>query len=962
MFERDDTPRAFALEPGVDVADAIVEGLRARLPKGDTTAIARTTIWVNTRRLERRLVEVLSVGPATLLPKIRPIAEFGSELLEGSSSSALRQRLELAALLRPVMEADPAMGPPASAFALASTLVTLFAEMQDEGVGGDVLGGLDVADHARHWSRNLKVVRIAQDYFDALDLKTAAQRQRRAAEAQIEDWRADPPSDPVLIAGSTGSRGTTAMIMEAVARLPQGAVLLPGFDPELPLSVVESLTRSRALEDHPQQRLAAMVSRLGLAWDQVVPWAGKAPDPKRNTFLSLALRPAPVTDAWLREGPRLGPPAEATRNVKLIEAASPREEALSIALELRAAAEDRKSAALISPDRVLARQVSAMLERWGILPDDSAGRPLSLTPPGRFLALAAGLLVRTPKAVDMIALFKHPLCNSAPGARGEHSLWLQAVEIAVRRKMLAVPSQAVLRASSGNEVWANWFGDAISVSAPPPAPLSVWARRLGDLAEGLAAGPESRIDHVLWAEEAGEAAKDLLEGMRGEEAAGGPITGVEFLSIFSSLLAEESVREAVQTHPRITIWGTLEARVQSADLVVLGGLNEGVWPAPPAADPWLNRTLRKEAGLTLPERRIGLQAHDFQLAASAASVTFSRAVHDGEAATVPARWLNRFVNLLGGLGSNGADALDAMRNRGTTRLQQAQFLDDERISSPRAARPKPCPPVAARPRSFSVTQIQTLIRDPYAIYARKVLELDPIDPFDPEPDARLRGILVHDILKRFIQGDDLRPERLVEIAKDVLAEVPEAEMAALWSTMLAEQSKAFVDAELARQSSARPVALEVKGTYEIPALGVTITCTADRIDRTERGDLVIYDYKTGAPPGAKVMKHFDRQLLIEAVMAEEGGFADVPPARVSSVVHLKVGRSLASRATALVEGRGTDFRTQTVARELAALIAAYLSEDQGYLSRRALQSEHDERDYDHLARYGEWDETDEADP
>ncbi|HBB82406.1 MAG TPA: hypothetical protein DC031_03815, partial [Sulfitobacter sp.] len=78
-------------------------------------------------------------------------------------------------------------------------------------------------------------------------------------------WQDAPPQHPVILAGSTGSRGTTALLMEAVARLPQGAIILPGFDFEMPTAVWNELDQALLAEDHPQYRFRKLMNMLGVS-------------------------------------------------------------------------------------------------------------------------------------------------------------------------------------------------------------------------------------------------------------------------------------------------------------------------------------------------------------------------------------------------------------------------------------------------------------------------------------------------------------------------------------------------------------------------------------------------------------------------------------------------------------------------------------------------------------------------
>ena len=613
-------------------------------------------------------------------------------------------------------------------------------------------------------------------------------------------------------------------------------------------------------------------------------------------------------------------------------------------------------AALISPDRMLTRRVTAMLERWGITPDDSAGRPLALLPPGQFLGSLVRLMTEPPGTANLLAMLKHPLCHSSQDGRAAHMRIVRKLEARLRKKVENRLDAELLGKCSEDKVWTGWADAVLTLDVSGEHTIAEWVSVVRHWAEYLGRGTDAQGAGRLWETEAGEAALAFLTKLEAEGDAGGVLSPYDFQQTFLDLLSNEDVRDPTRAHPAIKIWGTLEARVQCPDIAILAGLNEGVWPSLSDADPWLNRALRREGGFLLPERRIGLQAHDFQQAAAAPRIVLSRAGRDGDADTVPARWLNRITNLLSGLSVNGEAALEAMRARGKARLAQARALDAEKIDAPKAKRPSPKPPKEARPRRLAVTQIQTLKRDPYAIYAGKVLDLSPLNPLDPETDARVRGIIVHGVLRAFVENGPIEAARLVTLAEKALRDVPEREMAALWLGTVRGWAGEFAAQERARQTTATPAAFEITGKMEFPDIGFTLKGTADRIDRGEDGALIIYDYKTGTPPSAKQMAIFDRQLLLEAMMAEEGAFKELGPADVSKVVYVQVGNALKETPHPLTE-TPQDFRPATVRAEFEALITAYLDPATGFLSRAMLESERDERDFDHLARLGEWDES-----
>lgn len=968
MFERLATPRVFGLPPGVDFPQALVDGLLARVEGRPPEALARVELIVNTERMRRRIRAIFDAGPPRLLPRIRVLSEVAPPWTADIPEpvSPLQRRLELVQLVSGLLEAQPDMAPRAALFDLADSLAGLMDEMQGEGVTPADIDALDVTDQSGHWQRSRDFLSIVQQFFDPeTDAPDGTARLRMISEALAAHWQSDPPEHPVILAGSTGSRGAASVLMQAVAHLPQGALVLPGFDFDMKPANWAALDQALVSEDHPQYRFAKLMRALGRGPEDVHPWHRTgAPCPPRNRLISLALRPAPVTDAWLAEGPKLTELDRACEDVTLIEAQSRREEALAIALRLRQAAENGQSAALITPDRQLTRQVTATLDRWGIIPDDSAGIPLQLTAPGRFLRHVAALFAAPLDAPTLLTLLKHPLCHSG-GGRNDHLRLTRDLELHLRRHGPPFPDAAMLQGFAEDRKapdWGAWLVQLCGQDGLSELPLTDWLERHRALAEALAAGHTRDGAGNLWVQVAGIETLALVRKL--EEAAphGGSLSARDYVDLFGAVLGREEQRDRDLGHPHIRIWGTLEARVMGADLLILGGLNEGSWPEPPSPDPWLNRVLRDKAGLLLPERRIGLSAHDFQQAAGAREVWLTRSVRSDDAETVPSRWLNRLTNLLRGLGTHGKAAHAEMQARGRDWLALAHAVEQVTPTEP-APRPSPKPPVAARPTQLSVTEIKRLIRDPYAIYAKHVLRLRPLDSLAKAPDALLRGIIAHKVLEEFVDASVKDPARLsrgallASTAQVLQQEVPWPSARAMWQARMARVADRFIEGEAARQAEALPIRFEVRGAREIPRLGFRLTCEADRIDRSrEDGRLLIYDYKTGKPPGPSEQKHFDKQLLLEAAVAEAGGFDELEPAQVARATYLGLGASPENREAPLAEAPPA-----AVWAQFETLIARYMEETQGFTARRAVQKADDIGDYDQLARFGEWELTDTPD-
>lgn len=956
-------PRVFGLPPGADFARDVLDGMIARLP--DTPApLSRVHLYVNTRRMQRRFQSLLQLGPPRLLPRIGVLSDMVTPrdmIGVPPELPPLQQKMALARLVASLLDHQPDLAPRSAVFDLADSLSGLMDEMQSEGVPPQAVQQMDMGHLSEHWQKAQSFLSIATSLMDQ-GTAAPALRMRLGAENLIARWSVAPPSHPIIIAGSTGSRGTTAMLMAAVARLPQGTVILPGFDFAQPDHVWHTLDDPQTAEDHPQFRFRTLMDALGINAAQVQHWTG-APDPMqaRNRVVSLALRPAPITDQWLNEGHNLPDLPDALKDVTLVEAASPRDEALAIALRLRQAANDGVSAALISPDRVLTRQVAAALDRWNIEPDDSAGDPLHLSPPGRLLLQVAGLLTQPLTPELLLALLKNPLVATGGDDRGYHLLWTRELELHLRRHGPAYPQAGDLTTwaetqDDGRADWAIWLEQCLfDLFQPHEQPLTDLLSLLLSRAESLCAGPKGDGSGELWLKPAGQAAQQTCDDLVQAAEIMGAVPGAEVAVLLRSVMSGQAVQDPLRPHPGIMIWGTLEARVQGADLTILAGLNEGSWPGATSPDPWLNREMRARVGLLLPERRIGLAAHDFQQAVAAKHVVLTRAVRDAEAETVPSRWINRLSNLLTGLPERGGpQALDNMRARGRKLTDMAAQLDAPEAAVEPAGRIAPAPPVAARPAKLSVTRIRTLIRDPYAIYAERILRLRPIDPLRAEPDAPLRGTVLHEVFEAFSRnhpnGDR---DDLIATADDVLSRlVPWHGPRRLWLARIIRVADWFLAAEGLRRAEGHNIGLEVSGKLLLPN-GFELTATADRVDAHPDGALSIYDYKTGAPPTKAQMEVFDKQLLLEAVIAEAGGFAGIAAQKVRAVTYIGLGGTPKEVSNPLENDLVADTHDG-----LITLVDSYARRSQGYSPRRALPDSAAHSDYDHLSRFGEWGLTD----
>ncbi len=964
-FADHDGPRVYGLPPGADFTAELAAGVKARLTDQPPEALARVEVAINTSRAARALAEAFeTAADAVFLPRIATFERFVEDPLTPAAPAidGLERRLTLTWLIGQALARDPSLGPPGAAGPLADTLARLLDEMHGAKAP---LARLDRAVEdsalAEHWQTSLKFLNVMRENWPGyLAEKGAVDQEARyaaAAAAKIEAFAKAPPDHMVLAAGSTGSKRVTSDLLVATATLPQGAVILPGFD-----FALDDAGWAAATPEHPQYGYRELLMRLDLTPADVRPWTGSREANPRARLFAEALRPAPVTHHWLHALPDIRRNApEATAAMTLIEAPSPRREAEVVALIMRKALEETTGrVALVAADRNLGRRVAAALGRWGIEPDDSSGRPLALTPPGVFLTSVAALLTRRFDPVLLLALLKHPL-SDAPGleiARMEMD-GLRNRDIAHRLGGVA----AILRAeiTEGPEdrqgpLVAPALAETLSHLLPWPAderrPLAEWVRFHREAAEALASDE-------LWKEAAGIAAAAALDRFETAAEAYGEATAAEYSNLLAAALSEagDVAADAYLGHPQVSIWGTLEARAQSAETVILGGLNEGVWPAQPTPDPWLNRQMREKIGLNAPERRIGLAAHDFLQAASAPTVYLTRAVKADGAPTTPARWLSRLTTLLEGADSS---ALQKMRSEGARWLAWAEAMDSPEAPVEPAKRPAPRPPAKARPRKLSVTEIETLIRDPYSIYAKRILRLRALDEPGAPPDQRLRGETLHAVMERFIlecdpwPGADAARKIFDRLSDEVMAEVaPPPALADIWRARLARVAPWIVSQEADRREYSRPIGAELRGEMTLETrLGVfTLTGRADRVDYIDNlpeGGVAIIDYKAGQAPSNKQAQVYAKQLPLLGAMAQAGAFEAFEAETAAILTYV-------SLSGADDGGRNTEIDPDPEAMSgLIQLINAFQSGDEPFLARAAPEEITWASDYEHLSRFGEW--------
>jgi ATP-dependent helicase/nuclease subunit B len=1010
-------PRVFNIPASAPFLPTLIQALiEGRLVPGfpaarDPLALASATIYLPTRRacrLARDAFLGTLASDAAILPRIVPLGDIDEDEIEfaeaagsdgagaaldlpkaidGIERKVLLSQLILRWAATPRMRRDGVSrvaNSPAAAFLLASDLARLMDDMVTRQVPWDRLKELVPLDVDRHWQDTLEFLAIAWTAWpEALrerDRIEPAERRNRLIEAEAK--RLAGSRGPVIAAGSTGSIPATAALLATIAKLPDGAVVLPGLDMRLEPAAWDLISgrdgKDEPAHGHPQFAMHALLRRIGVTHEAVTPLAEPAPH-GREWLASEVLRPAGATERWQE---RLAEPAFATHadgalaTVASIEAANAEEEALAIAVALREAMEEPgKTAALVTPDRALARRVLAALARWGVPVDDSAGDTLASVPAGIFGRLVAEVALGGLAPVTLLALLKHRLCGVDRHA-------IAALERAVLRGPRPQPGTAGLAdalATFRGELARLRRREASSLHRSDPrtwlkeAELDAAAalveklkRALAPL-ETLAAGTALPLAAI--AKRHAEVIKNL--GVADDsldkafdaifKADGLAIAPADYSELFHATIADWAVRRP-ETNARVRIFGLLEARLQTVDRLVLGGLVEGVWPPETRADPWLNRPMRHTLGLDLPERRVGLTAHDFAQALGAKEVIVSRAAKLSGAPTVASRFVQRLAAVA------GERRWAQVQARGARYVELARRLDAPTERPRPVARPEPTPPRDARPKSLSVTEIELWLRDPYSIYARHVLDLRPLDAIDTPPGARDRGIVIHgaigDFTVRFKERlpDDIVGEllRLGEQHFAMLRDFPDAR--AFWWPRFQRIARWFAEFEAKRRGAIARIDAEIQGRLEIPlgeGRAFVLTARADRIEQRSDGSYAILDYKTGRVPSAKeVRSGLAPQLTLEGAIVRAGCFGEIPKgASIGEFAYVSMRGVNQPGEEKPIAWRDTtpDAESDRALARLTGLIQRFDDPATPYRSlERPMFMRRNEGEYDHLSRVREW--------
>ena len=1013
----------------------LVDGFEARR---NPLNLAQATLYLPTRRAGRLAREIFldeMKTDAAILPRIVALGDIDEDELafaEGTEQfggvapldipprlGELERRLTLAHLVaawaRTPVSAPLVVGGPASTLALAGDLARLMDDMVTRGVDWNALDKLVPDQLDRYWQHSLEFLRIARkawpQHLREIGRIEPAARRDLLIDAEAARLTAHHKG-PVIAAGSTGSMPATAKFLHVVANLRQGAVVLPGLDTDLDDAAWQTIGGVRNAQgkfttppasNHPQFAMQGLLDRFGIKRGDVEILGTPAPD-GRDVLVSETMRPSTATEQW---HDRLAQPDIAARisggmkNLAVVAAPNPEMEALAIAVAMRQARHLNRSAALVTPDRALARRVMAALGRWNLEFDDSGGDGLMDTSAGIFARLVAEAAAKGLEPPTLLALLKHPLFRLG-GAHGALKHAIEILELALLRgtrppagsgglardfdrfraelRKLRAQETSSLHAS---EARAKLRDDELDqaqalIAALQKALLPLesmvssntydfaeLAQRHHEVLAALCCDQNGIV--VVFEGAQGSALASAFSDLLGEQKQSGLLVQLgDYPELFQTAFADRMVRRPEQANAHLHIYGQLEARLTESDRVILGGLVEGVWPPAPRIDPWLSRPMRHELGLDLPERRIGLSAHDFAQLLGHDDVILTHSAKVGGAPAVASRFLHRLEAVA------GQERWKHATQAGEGYIRFAGEIDRPVKIKP-VERPEPRPPRATRPLKLSVTAIEDWLRDPYTIYAKYILRLAPLDPVDMPLSAADRGSAIHESLGEFTQTfADALPAQpapaLLRIGDKHFASLMERpEARALWWPRFQRIAAWFADWELARRGHIGRIDAEIRGEIGIPLDDVRtfiLSARADRIEQRHDGRFAILDYKTGQPPtGKQVRMGLSPQLTLEAAILREGGFKDIAAdSSVAELAYVRLSgnnppgehRSLELKIRTNDTPQPPDEAADYARAELEKLIRKFEDENQAYTSLNLSMWSNRYGAYDDLARIKEW--------
>jgi len=959
--------------------------------KDNPHSLTKYKLLLPTRRACRILQDTflrLNNGKPMLLPHLLPIGEVDEGELSllmidnnskttleiPSAITPLKRQLLLAKLIMQVPEFKQGFD---GALGLSKALCQFIDQVAVEGVDFSDLHNIVPEEFAAHWQVTLDFLKIISEHWPKIlkdnNLIDVAERRNLLLQNMASYWSERPPDYPVIAAGSTGSIPAVAKLLKVISNLPQGKVVLPALDMQMEPDSWEVIT-----EIHPQYSLKKLLNYIGVDREDVSSLIDVTPKSERYVLASAMMSPAEFTHKWK------GFSHENNINSMLdgleyYSCKTPHEEAGVIALIMRESLEESgKTISLVTPDRDLARRVKSLCKRWSVDVDDSAGENLIDTKLGKFILLTLDAVKRKFDSVSFLSLLKTGLCQIGYPS-DQANKYIKALEIEILRSGEVISTHEMLRKKIDLMDEDSGIGEYIDKLYEAVLPLYDLSHKSGGLnikdmlaahvkALEKLAESENNIGCLrLWKGDIGKAASlffsDLLEHAHLVD----DLSYEGYCKIVLSLMHDITVRVPYGQHPRIRILGQMESRLMRSDIIILGGVNEGVWPSEIKHDPWMSRPMRREFGLPASEQAIGFAAHDFVQNFCADRVVITRSEKSSGAPTIPSRWLERLNTLLG---SSGLSLRDLSSKPYLSWVRLADCVDVKPCS-----RPAPCPPVSIRPRAISVTKVETWLKDPYSIYMYYMLRLKKLRPLKQENDAALKGSVLHKILDEFTHKypknlpDDAQ-EQFLNLAKETInKDVQNKEFISYWWPKLIRISDWFVEHEKKWRKDANFIESEIDGSVDFNIGGIifNIHGRADRIDRLNDGSYAIIDYKSGGSFSKNPLLNGELpQLPLEAIMLSEGGFngmgfrdnnADkknkISGGKVSNLGYWKVTGG--TKSGEIISINEDIENVANIVREgLENLVISFQSEKMPFYCIPDINKAPRFNDYEHVARVKEW--------
>ena len=939
----------------------------------ETKDLSHITVLLPNRRSCQALKKTFVLAnnnQALLLPNIQPIGDIGEE-----EEGILKPQLAMHALeLLPVIPEiekilllarfiEAWQGKHhihmAQAVHLAHELIGFLSQVQKEQLSIESLEDIVPGELAHHWQMTLKFLKILirqwpgilheRGYMDALEYRN------RILHLQAEYWQNNPTDQPVIVAGSTGSIPAAMAVIKSVFHLPQGKIILPGMD-----TTMDKKTWQYVEEEHPQYGIKKLLEALQVTPEHVKPFGGECTTTIKTSLISHAMWPKKAIASWQHLDKDKYSKLE---NIECVTAPNLHEEATIIAMYLRQILADKgKTAALVTHNRELAKQVAAMMQKWDVDVDDSAGKPLSQVPVAVLLRLLAQLADNMAHSVPLLACLKHPLV-AAGYNKGHFNKTIRQLEITHLRAPCAKHGlnalEIIMEQEPDNKIITTIYhilAPFLALFRQHTVSLKKIVRTHLAIAEQLAGTDNQTGQERLWISDTGRQMREYISALLQGIDNFGTIEPKYYSALFDALLQGKTYRPSYGSHPRVAILSPVEARMLQFDLVILGGLNEESWPPSIKTDMWMGRNMRQQFGLPMPEKLIGQSAHDFCQLFCAPHVLLTRSKKQQGALMLPSRWLLR-LNLV----------LDILKNRSALSENQPWLTWAKLLHMPHIREavsiPAPTPALHTRPQQLSVTAIETLMRDPYSIYASKILRLYPLVSLDRYPNVAEFGNFIHAALDQFIKATDHISEHqyddvLLQYGLETLKhqQLP-VHIIPFWWPRFERIAQYIVQKEKQRRLTKEQVSVktEITGAYKLLLSNghvFTVTAKADRLEYNMVGDITIIDYKTGSLPIKKdIEAGFAPQMALEGLIARTGGFGRA--GRVTALWYWKItGAQQIGEEKAVTENIPRLLsRTE---KGLEQLLNCFSCNKTPYLSCPDPEKKPLYNDYAHLARIAEW--------